>query len=269
MTVELYFAELGQGQTGLVHVTGAGLSGARARFLNQLTDCFPADDGFYCLVSTSMEQSTRTYDLDIFGWFDDETRTTAHTQIDVVLGQFIRQEVTIPPERAYLIDPEIERAELARMESVFGTFTEDQYWDDTGFALPIAGSELTSPFGAFRTFNESVQTRHTGWDLRTTLGQPVMAIAAGEVAFTGLLDIRGNNVTIDHGYGIFSTYSHLSQVHVTRGQTITKGQIIGTSGNTGRSSGPHFHWEVAVNGVYVDSVQFIQMWLPGKTETPQ
>lgn len=266
MTVDLYFSGLAQGQTGLVYVSGEGLAGARARFLNQLTDCFPGDDGYYCLISTSMEQSTRVYDLDIFGWFADEARTTIHTQVEVGLGKFIRQEVTIPPERAYLIDPEIERGELARMESIFSTFTEEEYWDSTGFALPIAGSELTSPFGAFRTFNDSVQTRHTGWDLRTTLGQPVMATAAGEVAFTGLLDIRGNIVVIDHGYGVFSTYSHLSQVHVTRGQTITKGQIIGTTGNTGRSSGPHFHWEIAVNGVFVDSVQFIQMWLPAHTE---
>lgn len=263
ITAEFFFSELFQGQTGLIHVFGDGLAGARVRFINQLTDCFPAEDGYYCLVSVSMEQSTRKYDLDVFGWFADDTRTTLHTQIEVVLGKFILQTVTIPPDRAYLIDPETERAELARMESILGGFTDTVSWDSTGFQLPIPGADLTSPFGAFRTFNESVQTRHTGWDLRTTLGQPIMASAAGTVVFAGPLDIRGNNVVIDHGYGVFSTYSHFSQIHVTRGQTVVKGQIIGTTGNTGRSSGPHFHWEIGVNGVYVDAVQFMQMWLPG------
>ena len=90
-----------------------------------------------------------------------------------------------------------------------------------------------------------------------------MASGGGTVAFAGRLEIRGNIVVIDHGYGIFSTYCHLSQIHVTRGQTIDKGQIIGVTGDTGRSSGPHFHWEVAVNGDFVDSTQFIQTWLPG------
>ena len=91
---------------------------------------------------------------------------------------------------------------------------------------------------------------------------PVMASTGGKVAFAGHMDIRGNIVIIDHGYGIFSTYCHLSQIHVTRGQTIVKGQIIGVTGDTGRSSGPHFHWEIAVNGNFVDSIQFAQSWLP-------
>jgi murein DD-endopeptidase MepM/ murein hydrolase activator NlpD len=51
-------------------------------------------------------------------------------------------------------------------------------------------------------------------------------------------------------------------VNVTRGQTLTRGQIIGLSGNSGRSSGPHLHWEVTVNGDWIDSVDFIKMWLP-------
>jgi hypothetical protein len=262
-TLELFFAALPQGQTGLMHVTGEGVAGARARFRNGLIDFFPVTgDGFYGILSTSMEQNPRAHDLEIFVWYTDETRQTINTQIEVVTGDFIRQEVTIPPDKAYLVDPEIERDELARMEGVFSAVTPEKLWDDTGFASPVVGGSLTSPFGAFRTFNQSVQTRHTGWDMRATLGQPILASAPGKVAFAGLLQIRGNCVVIDHGYGVFTTYSHLQQVHVTRGQTITKGQVLGLVGNTGRTSGPHFHWEVAVNGLYVDAVQFLTSWLP-------
>jgi len=262
-TLEIYFATLAQGQTGLLRVTGEGMAGARARFRNNLIDFFPVEgDGYYGLLSASMEQSPRQYDLDIFVWYSDETRQTINTQIEVVTGDFIRQEVTIPPDKAYLVDPEIERDELARLEGIFSTVTPEKLWDDSGFALPIPGGSLTSSFGAFRTFNQSVQTRHTGWDLRATLGQPILASASGKVVFAGSLQIRGNAVVIDHGYGVFSTYSHFQQIHVTRGQTITKGQVIGLVGNTGRTSGPHFHWEIAVNGLYVDSVQFITSWKP-------
>jgi murein DD-endopeptidase MepM/ murein hydrolase activator NlpD len=243
-------------------VTGQGIAGARARFLNELIDFFPSGDGFYGVLSAPMEQSARTYELSVMISFADGTRATIDTQADVVVGSFIRQDIAIAPDKAFLLDPEIERNEIARLESVFSTYTPEKLWDDTGFMLPIIGGELTSPFGAFRTFNGSLQTRHTGWDVRAIMGVPIMASASGTVAYAGTLDIRGNHVVIDHGYGVFSTYSHLSQIHVTRGQSIVKGQIIGTTGDTGRSGGPHFHWEIAVNGEWVDSVQFMNTWMP-------
>jgi hypothetical protein len=261
-TVEFFFTELEQGQTGLLHVSGAGMAGARARFVNNLIDFFPMRDGFYGLLAVNMEQSARTYDLDIFVWYNDGTRQTINTQFAVIIGGFIKQDVTLAPDKAYLIDPEVERNELARLESVFSTITLERLWDSSGFQMPIPGGELTSPFGAFRTFNQTFQTRHTGWDIRATLGQPIMASATGTVAFAGFMDIRGNLVVIDHGYGVFTTYAHLGQVHVTRGQSVTEGQVLGTVGNTGRTSGPHFHWEVAVNGGFVDANQFMLMWKP-------
>jgi hypothetical protein len=260
-TLELLFDGIPQGQVGVVHVTGQGIAGARARFLNRLVDFFPMDgDGFFGLLSVSMEQSPRTYDLDVFVWYDDTTRTTLRAQVEVPVGDFIRQTVTIPPDKAFLIDPELERTELARLESIDGNVTDERLW--SVFQLPLP-STLTSPFGAFRTFNQTVETRHTGWDMRSTLGMPVMGIGAGEVAYAGWMEIRGNYVMVDHGYGVYSGYAHLSQIHVTRGQTVTAGQILGTTGNTGRTSGPHFHWEVAVNGEWVDAVRFLEMWKPG------
>jgi peptidase M23-like protein len=262
-TVELYFQTIAQGQIGLIHVNGENIAGGRARFINNIVDFYPVPgDGYYGILSVNMEQTPRKYDLAVFAWYPDGTRVTINTQVEVALGGFIRQDVTMAPDRAYLVDAEIERDEFARLESVFSPVTPEHLWDANGFQLPILGSELTSPFGAFRNFNGVLQTRHTGWDIRTILGMPVMASAGGKVAFAGTMDIRGNIVIIDHGYGVFSTYCHLSQIHVTRGQTIVKGQIIGVTGDTGRSSGPHFHWEIAVNGNFVDSVQFIQLWIP-------
>ncbi|MFN8448715.1 MAG: M23 family metallopeptidase [Anaerolineae bacterium] len=152
-------------------------------------------------------------------------------------------------------------AELAQLESVFSSYTEQKMWDDTGFQFPIP-SRLTSPFGAFRTFNGTLNTRHTGWDMQAALGTPILASASGMVVFAGQMQVRGNHVIIDHGYGVFTTYSHMIEIHVARGDHIEKGQVIGEVGATGRTSGPHFHWETAVNGNFVDGVQFLEMWMP-------
>ncbi|HEX2908126.1 MAG TPA: M23 family metallopeptidase [Phototrophicaceae bacterium] len=264
VTLETFFTTLSQGVAGLLRVTGTGLSGCSVRFINKMVDCFLVpDDGFFALVVVNMEQNPRKYPLDVFAWFEDAARQTVNTEVEVTGTNFIKQNVELAPDKVYLIDPEVERTEFARLESIFATVTPERLWAGQGFQLPILGSELTSPFGAFRTFNQSFQTRHTGWDIRAALGQPIMAIGAGKVAYTGFMDIRGNIVIIDHGYGIYSTYSHLSQTHVTRGQSVNEGQIIGLVGNVGRTSGAHFHWEVAINGEFVDSTQFIQLWLPG------
>ncbi|MEP7291623.1 MAG: M23 family metallopeptidase [Chloroflexota bacterium] len=264
-TLQLYFQALPQGTTGLIRLTpnnGAVINNARARFLDGFIDFFVADDGFYALLSADMEQqTTHSSPLDVFVTYADGTRDTLSTTIEITLGAFIRQNVTLAPDKVYLLDIETERNELAQLESIFSNFSATRLWDSTGFQLPIR-STLTSPFGAFRTFNDTVNTRHTGWDLQAAMGTPIMASAGGTVVFSAPIQIRGNHVVIDHGYGVFSTYSHMSVVHVTRGETVAKGQIIGEVGANGRTSGPHFHWEIAVNGHFVDSVQFLQMWMP-------
>jgi murein DD-endopeptidase MepM/ murein hydrolase activator NlpD len=262
ITVELLFQTVPQGRAALVRVTGEHLAGARVRFWQTTSDCFLIPgDAYYGLIAVSMDQTPRVYDFSVLAWREDGTRVTVPLQMQVVLGNFIVQDFNLSADRAYLVDPEVERLEFARLDSIFANFTYERLWDLDGFQSPIE-SELTSPFGAFRMINETVETRHTGWDLRAPVGIPVMAMASGRVAYAGLMDIRGNYVVIDHGYGVYSGYAHLSQVHVTRGQTITKGQIIGVSGNTGRSGGPHLHWETVVNGEWVDSADFLAMWLP-------
>jgi len=262
VTLELYFENLAQGQVGLVHIYGPNLASVRASFLENVFDFFPvSEDGYYGLIAVGMEQSAGTHDLSVVVQYLDEINSTIITPVEVVLGPFIRQEITVSEELGYLIDPEVERHELAQLESIFSTFTAEQLWDENGFLWPL-DAELTSPFGAFRVFNQFAASRHTGWDMRAQTGDPITATAAGRVAFAGVLDLRGNYVLIDHGYGIYSGYAHLSVVHVTRGQEISAGQIIGQVGSTGRSGGAHFHWEMTINGEWVDSVKFTEMWIP-------
>jgi murein DD-endopeptidase MepM/ murein hydrolase activator NlpD len=264
----VFFSELAQGQTGLIFVTdegagGASFSGVTLRFLDQVIPLFPVEnEGYYGLVAVPMEQTAREYTLDVFISFADGSQSAVSLPVKVTVGGFIRQDIPLKPDKTYLLDPEVEGAELARLESIFSTTSVYMLWDAHTFDLPIPGGTLTSPFGAFRTFNQTFQTRHTGWDIKAASGQPVLASADGVVVFTGFMEIRGSFVVIDHGLGVYSGYAHLSQVHVTRGQRVTRGQVLGTVGSTGRTSGAHFHWEVAVNGAFVDAAQFAALWLP-------
>lgn len=261
-TVELLFEVLRQGRAGLVYLEGTDISSAKISFLNQVVDFFYIpDDGYYALISVSMEQAPREYDFEVYVTQQDGQQTTISGAIQVNLGGFLREDFDVPPDRGYLIDPDVERTEFARLFAVFENSEPTPLWTSEQFKLPIM-AELTSSFGSVRTLNDTVQTRHTGWDIQSKTGTPVLASASGRVAFAGALDIRGNHIIIDHGSRVFSTYSHLSVINVTRGQTVNEGQIIGMSGNTGRSSGAHFHWEINVNGEWVDSADFSRMWLP-------
>lgn len=262
VNAEIYFEEIKQGGIGLVRVIGSDISGVQALFFNRQIAFFPIDgEGWLGLIAVNMDLSPRAYTLALTVQQNSGEAVNFNTQVEVTLGGFIRQDFSVPADRAYLIDPEIERGEFARLDSIREFLTPEKFWTNLGFSYPI-NSEITSPFGAFRILNQTTQTRHTGWDLRAPVGTPVITMGPGKVAFAGRLDIRGDYVMVDHGFGIYSGYAHLSQVHVTRGQTLSAGQIIGVSGNTGRSNGPHLHWEVSVNGEWVDSVEFLQLWLP-------
>jgi hypothetical protein len=264
VTLELYFEEMMQGRAGLMRISGEGVTGARALFRDRVTEFFPVtDDGFYGFLAAGMELAAREYDLSVFAVMSDDTRVTFDARVTVDLGGFIGQTLEIPPDRVYLIDPEVERTEFSRLNAVFQTVTSEVLWDsgEVDFQYPI-NAAITSPFGAVRVLNGTTETRHTGWDMTAMTGTPVAAMASGKVAFAAPLDIRGNYIVVDHGYGLFSGYAHLSVMNVVRGQEITKGQIIAMSGNQGRSSGPHLHWEINLNGEWVDSVDFMKLWIP-------
>ncbi len=261
LTLELYFPSILQGGVGLVRLAGDNIDQARIFFVNQEYPFFQiADDGWYAFAVANMDVQPRDYEMTVLVERPDGNVTLTE-MITVDSAGYITQNFDIPGDRSYLADPEIERAEFAKIDAITAGVTLETLWGETGFSLPL-DSEVSSSFGTYRVLNDAMQTRHTGWDQRAPVGTPVQAIAAGKVAFAGQLDIRGNYIMIDHGYGVYSGYAHFSQIHVTRGQTVTAGQVLGMSGNTGRSSGAHLHWEMVVNGEWVDSLAFIEMWMP-------
>jgi murein DD-endopeptidase MepM/ murein hydrolase activator NlpD len=98
---------------------------------------------------------------------------------------------------------------------------------------------------------------HAGLDIAGALGTEVIAPATGRVTFAGKRGPLGNSVVIDHGHGVRTQYGHLNDLRVRVGQTIERGEVVATLGNTGRSTGPHLHYVVEVNGRTKDPLDYI------------
>ena len=117
-------------------------------------------------------------------------------------------------------------------------------WFSSGFGYRI------SPFTNLREF-------HKGIDIATRIGTPIIAPADGLVVFASREGNFGRMIAINHGYNLMTRYGHLHKFRVRKGQHVTRGQVIGEVGNTGRCTGPHLHYEVLLNGVPVNPLRYI------------
>lgn len=121
---------------------------------------------------------------------------------------------------------------------------------------PVAGWP-TSGYGYRRSPYTGLLQLHEGIDIAARLGSAIRAPADGEVIFAGIRSGYGNTLVINHGYGISSFYGHCARVMMKAGDKIRRGDIIAEVGNTGRSTGPHVHYEVRLYGMPVDPANYI------------
>ena len=127
---------------------------------------------------------------------------------------------------------------------------------------PVVGEvDMSSPFGMRMDPFMKGPAIHTGLDLRGDNGDPVRATANGTVTIAGWQGGYGKMVEVDHGNGFTTRYGHLSEIDVKVGQTVRIGQTIGKIGSTGRSTGPHLHYETRIDGEAVDPQKFLRAGL--------
>ncbi|MBI4667137.1 MAG: M23 family metallopeptidase [Nitrospinae bacterium] len=121
---------------------------------------------------------------------------------------------------------------------------------------PVRGW-ITSTFGYRRSPFTNMRELHEGLDIATQNGSPVVAPASGIVVNAGIHRGYGNMVEIDHGYGVSTRYGHNSKLMVNVGRKVKRGDVVALVGSTGRSTGPHLHYEVLLNGVPVNPYRYI------------
>ena len=148
--------------------------------------------------------------------------------------------------------------------------TPTKYWVGDFISPAIAYAEstyFTSRYGNRRTYigegtGLTITGFHTGLDFGGGDGLPITAPAGGVVVFAGPWTVRGNATIIDHGWGVYSGFWHQSAIQVQVGQKVKLGDVIGLVGGTGRVTGAHLHWELWVNGIQVDPLDWLNQTYP-------
>lgn len=122
---------------------------------------------------------------------------------------------------------------------------------------PVEGGWLTSSFGYRKSPFTGQKEFHAGVDIANRSGTKIFATANGRISYAARKGYIGNLVVIDHGHGRVSKYGHMKKILVKRGQKVKRGNVIGILGNSGRSTGPHVHYEIRVNGTPVNPLKYI------------
>ena len=148
--------------------------------------------------------------------------------------------------------------EAVRQREIFQASSPERQWDG-GFLRPVSGSS-TSSFGRRSVYNGEPRSPHSGTDFRAGEGTPIAAPNGGTVVLAGNLYFSGNVVVIDHGWGLYSYFAHLSSIGVVEGETVKRGEQVGTVGSTGRVTGPHLHWTVRLNDARVDPLSLMALF---------
>ncbi len=214
-----------------------------------------ADAGqWLAVVGLALDLAPGTHELSVGTQAGEEYVVS----FDVRAKRYPAQHVTLKESRRITLSDEDAARALAEIAEI-GRLK--RHWRATDAAttdlrLPAQG-RLASRFGLQRYFNGEARAPHSGLDLALARGTPVGASADGRVLAIGDYFFNGRTVFIDHGNGLISMYCHLERIDVTPGASVRVGETVGTSGMSGRASGPHLHWSVMLNGAAVDPQLFV------------
>lgn len=198
--------------------------------------------------------------LQIWGVLPDGTPFGFEQSLPLQAGGYAHESLQVPPET---LDPTATQPENERLLAIVSQVSPHKYWDGP-FTSPAYDPQwITSWFGTRRRYNQDPGLYfHSGVDYGGGVGLPITAPAPGVVVLAEQLAVRGGTTIIDHGWGVFSVYMHQSEIQVNVGDFVAAGQQIGLVGGTGRVTGAHLHWEIWVNGVQVDPLDWLEQTYP-------
>lgn len=153
-------------------------------------------------------------------------------------------------------DSEINRIIQEREKIIGAKKSVYNSYPDFDFIIPAEGT-VTGIYGTQRYYNGKKGNFHNGHDIANKIGSPIHAPSSGKVLLTGDYYYNGKFVMINHGNNLISMFLHLNDIYVNKGQILKKGDVIGTIGSTGLSTGPHLHWSVLLNNEYINPLALV------------
>lgn len=254
-TVRLIYRALQPGEPLVVFLeTDGTVRSARVSLLGQTADLAPTPGKRSFMAFIGIDVQAKPVSAVLTGKLVKAggSLETVTKELLIIERKFPSTKLTLKPE--YVTPPASVRERIkteAELVALATSVVTPEWLGDGPFAPPH-GAPSWDNFGQRRLNNNVVKSLHTGLDLRVPMGEPIEASNAGLVALASDLYMGGKTVIIDHGLGVFSSYGHLSELRVKRGEKVRKGQVVGLCGSTGRSTGPHLHWAFKILGARVD-----------------
>jgi murein DD-endopeptidase MepM/ murein hydrolase activator NlpD len=253
-----------QGSTEVVRVQpqeGASISGM---LVDKPLNFFPVNGDHIALQGVHALLEPGVYPLRIEATFSDGNRQSFEQMVLVTSGNYRSEKLSVPPET---IDPAVSERENEQIISITTPATPTQFWNGIFSSPAVYPDQFSSFFGTRRTYygigtDLVLEGFHTGLDFAGGEGLQIFAPAPGRIVFAAPLTVRGNATVIDHGRGVYSGFWHQSEILVNVGDVVEQGQVIGLVGGTGRVTGAHLHWEIWVNGVQVNPLDWLNEAYP-------
>jgi murein DD-endopeptidase MepM/ murein hydrolase activator NlpD len=174
-----------------------------------------------------------------------------------------RSQVAVAPDATDLavylkVNGDLRAANYETIQEATSQCDRKVHWQDAFLRLPGAANKAGFADRRAYVYNGKQVDRqiHLGIDLASLANSPVPAANGGKVVLTDTVGIYGKTVIIDHGFGLFSMYSHLSHIGVSQGQSVSRGDTIGKTGTSGLAGGDHLHFSMLVNGTFVNPVEW-------------
>lgn len=265
LSAEIEPLPLIQGSTEVIRAEvqeGVSLAG---QLVDMPLHFFPTDAGQVALQGINVLLEPGVYPLLIEATLPDGSRQSFGQMVLVNPGNYLSEE--IPLNDPSTLDPAVTEPELQTIIALTTPATPTRYWNGIFASPAVDPTCFSSRYGTRRTYrvvNSDIEVPgfHTGLDFCGGEGLQIFAPAPGRVVFAAPLTVRGNATVIDHGWGVYSGIWHQSQMFVNVGDMVEEGQVIGLVGGTGRVTGAHLHWEVWVNGVQVNPLDWLNQSYP-------
>jgi len=222
-----------------------------ATWLGRTIEFRPDGDAFSALAGVSLNDAPGSYPL-VFGGERVEVAVTDRAYPSSTIT--VQQKFVAPPKE---VQAQIDE-EVATKQEVFKSSPLERLWQGP-FVSP-ANTRYTSSFGARRVYNGKTRSVHQGLDYSAAMGTHVRAANSGRVVIARPMYFEGGLVVIDHGESIFTLYMHLSEFLVKEGAAIDKGAPIAKSGSSGRVTGPHLHFGVRWQDLYLEPSTLLGLW---------